>query len=119
MDADIKRQWVKALRSGKYQQGAGQLREYDKFCCLGVLCDVLNETWVPHVAGDGVYGIHYGNGSVNLETASLPQRIIESLGLNVDVETEDGYHDVVAKLIDLNDTSNPFSVIADYIDEKL
>lgn len=33
--------WVEALRSGKYEQGEYQLRtEDDKFCCLGVLCEV-------------------------------------------------------------------------------
>lgn len=36
--ADI---WVKELRSGKYKQGKGYLRQIDdKYCCLGVLCDI-------------------------------------------------------------------------------
>jgi hypothetical protein len=34
--------WVAILRSGKYKQGANQLRtEDDSFCCLGVYCDAL------------------------------------------------------------------------------
>lgn len=38
-----KTEWIKALRSGKYLQGSGSLRTKDnKFCCLGVLADVLN-----------------------------------------------------------------------------
>lgn len=32
--------WIEALRSGEYQQGEGLLKEYDYYCCLGVLCDV-------------------------------------------------------------------------------
>ena len=32
--------WVDALRSGKYEQGHGQLRKGDRYCCLGVACDV-------------------------------------------------------------------------------
>ena len=39
--------WIKALRSGKYEQTDSMLRspaihseESDKFCCLGVLCDL-------------------------------------------------------------------------------
>lgn len=32
--------WVKALRSGKYKQGEGELRNNNHFCCLGVLCDI-------------------------------------------------------------------------------
>lgn len=46
--ARIKR-WVAALRSGKYEQGQGYLRQditdhhghtTSEFCCLGVLCDL-------------------------------------------------------------------------------
>ena len=40
MNARIKKLWVAALRSGKYKQGHGGLRDGDRFCCLGVLCDI-------------------------------------------------------------------------------
>lgn len=41
MNKRIKKLWIKALRSGKYKQGAAGLRpSKDTFCCLGVLCDV-------------------------------------------------------------------------------
>jgi hypothetical protein len=41
MDPTLKRQWIDALRSGKYQQGKKALRtDENKFCCLGVLCDI-------------------------------------------------------------------------------
>jgi len=36
----IKKLRVEALRSGKYEQANGQLQRSDKFCCLGVLCDL-------------------------------------------------------------------------------
>ena len=36
--------WVAALRSGKYKQGRNYLRSKDnKFCCLGVLCELAVE----------------------------------------------------------------------------
>ena len=36
------RKWVKALRSGDYKQGIGHLRDTrDRYCCMGVLCEVL------------------------------------------------------------------------------
>lgn len=46
---ELKAKWVKALRSGEYQQGQGQLctRTNDgsySFCCLGVLEDVAGKT---------------------------------------------------------------------------
>jgi hypothetical protein len=37
---EIFRKWTEALRSGDYKQGHGYLRMKDKYCCLGVLCDV-------------------------------------------------------------------------------
>lgn len=41
MNQDIKQRWIDALRSGQYQQGTGCLRDaQDRFCCLGVLCDL-------------------------------------------------------------------------------
>ena len=46
MDKKIKKKWVAALRSGKYRRGTGHLCAYDKtskknkYCCLGVLCDI-------------------------------------------------------------------------------
>ena len=42
MNKDIKQKWVKALRSGEYKQGSRFLHYEDKFCCLGVLCDLMN-----------------------------------------------------------------------------
>ena len=45
MNPKVKRRWVKALRSGRYRQGVGQLRGVDDngrtvHCCLGVLCEL-------------------------------------------------------------------------------
>lgn len=40
-----KEEWVVALRSGEYKQGPGALHRGDKFCCLGVLCDLSGGEW--------------------------------------------------------------------------
>lgn len=41
---DLVKRWVAALRSGKYIQGGGALKtKRDRYCCLGVLCDVVKE----------------------------------------------------------------------------
>lgn len=43
MDKELKTKWIEALRSGKYYQGKGRLKDsFDRYCCLGVLCDVSN-----------------------------------------------------------------------------
>ena len=46
MKKDIKDEWVRRLRSGDYEQGQGYLRFGDKYCCLGVLCDMAVEAGV-------------------------------------------------------------------------
>ena len=38
--------WITALRSGRYPQTQGCLRDAKGFCCLGVLEDVAGATWV-------------------------------------------------------------------------
>ena len=40
MNDEIKAKWVAALRSGEFKQGHGGLRDGDRFCCLGVLCEI-------------------------------------------------------------------------------
>lgn len=35
------KQWIKALRSGKYQQGKYTLQDENGYCCLGVACRVV------------------------------------------------------------------------------
>lgn len=40
MNKKIKKLWLKALRSGEYKQGKLALRIKNKYCCLGVLCDI-------------------------------------------------------------------------------
>jgi len=37
---DIKTKWLEALRSGKYQKGECELLNNNKYCCLGVLCEI-------------------------------------------------------------------------------
>jgi hypothetical protein len=39
----IVEEWIKALQIGDYNQGKGLLRSDNGFCCLGVLCDVVQK----------------------------------------------------------------------------
>ena len=40
MDKKLRDEWVKALRSGEYEQGRLALQVNDAYCCMGVLCKV-------------------------------------------------------------------------------
>ncbi len=41
MQTEIKEKWVKALRSGEYEQNYGDLYKAGNFCCLGVLAEII------------------------------------------------------------------------------
>lgn len=82
--------WVAALRGGQYQQGTGRLRDGDdKFCCLGVACDVVSGLdWFDNEAGgwdndrhDGAYAWLSDDDS-NEEV--LTQSMVTTLGLTDD-----------------------------------
>ena len=105
MDQQIKEKWVKALRSGEYKKGLGQLKNNQDitYCCIGVLgvCNNLqlyNENDSKSVAiQPNSFKYNYG--------------ISELLGLTSDEERF---------LIKLND--NPYSTfeeIANHIENNL
>lgn len=54
MKPEIKADWLNRLRSGEYAQGRGSLRtegdpesgEPDRYCCLGILCEVAADAGI-------------------------------------------------------------------------
>ena len=102
MNPEIKQRWVEALRSGKYEQGRGVLREFRDgkfhYCCLGVLCDL--------VAPDD-WDREWHRNSIGFPA----QEITDEVGLS---KHQAGI------LADMNDRHQyTFSQIADYIEENL
>jgi hypothetical protein len=78
MKAEYKAKWVAALRSGEYPQGYGQLKDdQGRFCCLGVLSDVvrdeLNARWVKGVGLGDAEGYDIPGGELSCST--LPQNV--------------------------------------------
>lgn len=120
MKAEIKAQWVQALRSGEYRQGQRTMRTNDgAFCCLGVLCDIHakatgGEWSEPNDSND--WYRYMGQG------ADLPPDILQWAGLNSQnpIVSHDGTH---SHLSDLNDgamcKARTFAEIADLIEAQL
>jgi hypothetical protein len=104
MDEKVKAKWLEALRSGKYKQGRQGLRKVDSFCCLGVLCDLLNPNgWRQITDNDLIY-------SFNGELGVIDKRLARSIGV-------EEFQDI---LVEMNDEKqNSFSEIADYIEANL
>jgi|SRR5712671_2579910 len=107
MNADIKVKWVAALRSGKYRQGEGYLQKDGRFCCLGVLCDLLDDkdwrrSWDEQEAGSLLWG---GTG-----LAIVPDDGLARAGI---------HPHKAGHLMTMNDTGESFARIADWIEKNL
>lgn len=119
MDKTVKALWTAALRSGKYQQGAGQLRQEDYFCCLGVLCDLYREHvdpsmgWDPHRLAFRVPKDEDGDGTY---IALPPEVVTDWAGLG-SIRGEYGDDDEAGILTEHNDGGMTFAEIADIIEK--
>ena len=113
MNPQIKQKWVDALRSGDYQQTKGRLRKEDKFCCLGVLCDLYikenNVEWQHNEVDDYFYENHF---------SILPSSVVEWSGVKHEIPTVTNFYETES-LVSLNDGGSTFEQIADLIEEQL
>ncbi len=96
MNQKVKELWVKALRSGEYQQGKEHLRKDGQYCCLGVLCDLAIKAGL-------LYGVDWIDG--------YPPSVV-SIWANLDFDAQAG-------LIDMNDGGSTFEQIALAIENGL
>lgn len=121
MNPEIKKRWVAALRSGKYVQGKGRLKqrrdhEKSKYCCLGVLAEIAVQDGVidpPRKREDGSYeydGDAHTLGTKVQEWAGLCDANPIMCGV--------GKADY-ASLARLNDDGMSFTEIADVIEKQL
>lgn len=95
--------WLSALRSGDYEQRQGRLRSSDNhYCCLGVLCDIIDPyRWKQE-------GDHY---SWDHHSGTLPYSIRETQGFDNDIGGRPGH-----SLVSLNDNGIPFTTIAERLE---
>jgi hypothetical protein len=108
MDANFKKKWVEALRSGSYKQAQYGLQRDGGFCCLGVLCDIYDNTGWKEQTRDGYTTYTLGGQD---EQTWLPDAIRDKLEIP---------RDAIGTLVEMNDRDNlKFGQIADYIDKNL
>lgn len=90
MNEELKKRWVEALRSGRYPQGKGLLRDVNgNYCCLGVLEEIREKNIDPF--------------------ATMPDQ--HDLVANVGLEWN-----MAVSLAEQNDDGIPFDEIADSIE---
>jgi len=86
--AEARELWVKALRSGKYIQGEGRLRDVNfrgeaVFCCLGVACDLYaKHTGNGYWDDDGIDGSFSFVTDIDHSDIALPREVANWLGLD-------------------------------------
>ena len=79
MKPEIKKLWVGALRSGKYEQGKYTLRSGDEFCCLGVLCNLATQQGLDlRVVKVGQITFY------DYQRCGLPAKVLKWAGLDQD-----------------------------------
>ena len=107
----IRKAWVKALRSGKYKQGRNKLRnKNNEYCCLGVLCELAVKEGVIPEPKEGRRGYSY-----NRQAAYPPVLVAEWAGLKV---RKGSYSNGVSDLAHDNDNGKSFDKIADTIERE-
>jgi hypothetical protein len=98
VNKQLKAAWIKALRSGEYEQGTELLKTGDgAYCCLGVLCKVAGKR-IP-------------SGEMNLDGFPALRKLRDECGLGK--ETGES---IQANLTNLNDNERwSFKRIASWI----
>lgn len=100
------KEWIVALRSGKYQQAIGKLFDGTGYCCLGVGCIVAGKNFTYHA------------GNIWLcenRSQVLPEDVMKYFG----IKTEQGRLKNGYLLTSRNDCGNSFSYIAATIEAEL
>lgn len=81
--AEHRRQWVAALRSGEFKRGKTALRQKaedgeETYCCLGVACELaVRDGVIPPAQDNGTYLYRYVT-----STGYLPEEVRDWLGLD-------------------------------------
>ena len=103
---EIINKWIHALRSGEYKQTKNVLASPEGFCCLGVLCEVMQ---IPKtIDDDGITTYEFGGIGDTAMLRGLTLKTLEDLL---------GYYAV--NLSVMNDKGMNFKEIADKIESSV
>jgi hypothetical protein len=103
--AQVIKLWVKALRSGEYEQTTGVLKDKAGYCCLGVLCELAAKDGGPKFKSDERGHMFYAG-----ELLNPPRTMSKFLGITRHLSV----------LVCMNDNEDKnFDEIADYIEKNV
>jgi len=112
---ELKRKWIKALRSGDYKKSINVLKRFFKtveprYCCMGVLCDLVKDDYLEAgklIEQNEPDSFHNSNKSVG---AVMDMRTLEYVGVTADQQRT---------LTSMNDKGVSWDRISAYIERKL
>lgn len=108
----ISKKWITSLLNGQYKQHMGNLRTKNKFCCLGVLCDLVDhDGWTPVLSMKSDHPEYTHGGRHGLPNPSVWK--LAGFKYNEKVINFEG------ALAELNDAKAPFELIAGTICSEL
>lgn len=117
---ETNRRWVEALRSGKYSQTCGALRDAEGYCCLGVLSELVGVPSQPMEArtldeehlGEGTHKYMFPIKSGEYSSYEIPpgEWFSQVTGLSPDTMSE---------LANENDNWRSFSELAARIEKEV
>lgn len=127
MKNNIMKKWVKALRSGKYKQGIGMLKQFNskgqaQHCCLGVLCELYNEEMKKNhkkaltekICDNDSYHFKYGYTKFNGTSCALPEDVKKWSGIRTNYGKFYGNNDLYySSNEEKNDLSTPLDFLND------
>ena len=133
MNKKVAKQWIKALRSGKYKQGQSTLKQYNhkkeaRHCCLGVLCELYNDTMKKNhkktlsekVINTHKYEFEYGYTRFGNTSDILPPIVRKWAGMNSRIgEFTNKNTECIESLVDMNDSGKKFTTIAKTIEKNI
>lgn len=129
MKQNVMKKWVKALRSGKFKQGAGTLKQFNskgqaEHCCLGVLCELYNSEMKKNkkkMLSEKIYdndGDFFGYCRFDGHKEDLPKVVKKWSGISNGLGQYKLSDNEAMNLADLNDLGKKFKGIADIIEKN-
>lgn len=131
MKQNVMKKWVKALRSGKFKQGTGTLKQFNskgqaEHCCLGVLCELYNSEMKKNkkkMLSEKIYdndGDFFGYCRFGSSKCDLPKEVMNWSGMKDKIGrfTTDNSIPSQYTLADLNDLGKKFKTIASIIEKN-
>lgn len=129
MKQEIAKELAYNLRSGEYEQLRTSLRDYDSFCCLGVLtdmyCKVTGNIWTHPIQVDDWSGAEEVDDSVYEvfgESEVLPDKVMAWAEMNTNTGDIQNLNTSLMELNDGNSTKqihpHSFREIADIIEQN-